>query len=111
MTMKSTICQGSAFSEVLHLTIVIIVPVFGKLKSPCFRIIISGHNDIVVTIVTTRDWDQGLELGPDIPHGVESAEWRVLACHNCQNVTREEISEEESGDICDTVTHNLHTPS
>ena len=25
------------------------------------------------------------------PHGVESAEWRVLACHNCQNVTREEI--------------------
>ena len=93
MTMKSTICQGSAFSEALHLTIVIIVPVFGKLKSPCFlfRIIIGGHNDIVVTIVTTRDWDQGLELDPDIPHGVESAEWRVLACHNCQNVTREEI--------------------
>ena len=64
--------------EVLHLTIVIIVPVFGKLKSPCFlfRIIISGHNDIVVTIVTTRDWDQGLELDPDIPPGVES----LMAC-------------------------------
>ena len=78
MTMKSTICQGFAFSEVLHSTIVIIVPVFGKLKSPCFlfRIIISGHNDIVVTIVTTRDWDQGLELDPDIPHGVES----LMAC-------------------------------
>ena len=82
MTMKSTICQGFAFSEALHLTIVIIVPVFGKLKSPCFlfRIIISGHNDIVVTIVTTRDWDQGLELDPDIPHGVESdgVYWRVI---------------------------------
>ena len=62
------LCQGFEFSEALHLTIVIIVPVFGKLKSPCFlfRIIISGHNDIVVTIVTTRDWDQGLELDPDI---------------------------------------------